>query len=330
VENKISVILGIVLLSISFPLAFADTSVDIPAGTSVPGCEETNSCWSPADITINVGDTVEWVNIDTAAHTVTGGSPANGVSGVFDSGLVMGGATYSFKFDNVGNYDYFCMVHPWMIGEIVVNAAMVPLKKPVLKYDLSPSTIYAGESIKFDASESYDPDGRIVKYQWWFGDGKTETGSIVYHSYPAEVHTNGVLQITDNDGQITKENISIKVLKREPTPEPEPEPTCGAGTELVNGVCVAIGNADTNTPSGGGTSAGYEWIAIGVVGAAIVGVIGFVLKNKKTSKPATVTTSITESPKQSTDDTQGRTCNVCSTHIPQGVNVCPSCGDTYS
>ncbi|MFB5625014.1 MAG: copper-binding protein, partial [Nitrosopumilus sp.] len=41
-------------------------TVDIPVGTSVPGCEESNSCYSPANITINVGDTVEWINIDTA------------------------------------------------------------------------------------------------------------------------------------------------------------------------------------------------------------------------------------------------------------------------
>ena len=38
-------------------------TVDAPAGTSVPGCEETNSCFTPADITINAGDTVEWNNI---------------------------------------------------------------------------------------------------------------------------------------------------------------------------------------------------------------------------------------------------------------------------
>ena len=95
--------------------------VEIPAGTSVPGCEETNSCWSPADITINAGDTVHWMNVDTAAHTVTGGSPADGPSGVFDSSLVMIDATYEFTFDDAGSYDYFCMVHPWMIGSVTVN-----------------------------------------------------------------------------------------------------------------------------------------------------------------------------------------------------------------
>ena len=53
-------------------------SVEIPVGTSVPGCEETDSCFLPANITINAGDTVEWPNVDTAAHTVTSGSPADG------------------------------------------------------------------------------------------------------------------------------------------------------------------------------------------------------------------------------------------------------------
>ena len=95
--------------------------VEIPIGTSVPGCEETNECWSPADITINAGDTVHWMNVDTAAHTVTGGSPADGPSGVFDSSLVMADAVYAFTFDDAGSYDYFCMVHPWMVGSITVN-----------------------------------------------------------------------------------------------------------------------------------------------------------------------------------------------------------------
>jgi len=95
--------------------------VEIPIGTAVPGCEETNECWSPADITINAGDTVHWMNVDTAAHTVTGGSPADGPSGVFDSSLVMADATYEFTFDEAGSYDYFCMVHPWMVGSISVN-----------------------------------------------------------------------------------------------------------------------------------------------------------------------------------------------------------------
>jgi len=95
--------------------------VELPVGTSVPGCEETNECFTPADISINVGDTVHWMNIDTVAHTVTGGSPANGPSGVFDSSLLMADAAFAYTFDETGSYDYFCMVHPWMTGSISVN-----------------------------------------------------------------------------------------------------------------------------------------------------------------------------------------------------------------
>lgn len=96
-------------------------SVKIPKGTASPGCETSNACFSPASLTINAGDTVEWPNVDTAAHTVTSGSPANGPSGVFDSSLIMGGASFENTFDEAGSYDYFCMVHPWMVGNIQVN-----------------------------------------------------------------------------------------------------------------------------------------------------------------------------------------------------------------
>ncbi|BDQ30622.1 MAG: hypothetical protein K5798_10695 [Nitrosopumilus sp.] len=96
-------------------------TVNIPVGTSVPGCEESNTCFTPANITINAGDTVNWVNTDSAAHTVTGGSPADGPSGVFDSSLIMAGAEFAFTFNDSGNYDYFCMVHPWMVGSVSVN-----------------------------------------------------------------------------------------------------------------------------------------------------------------------------------------------------------------
>ena len=96
-------------------------SVDIPSGTAVPGCEETDECYLPPSVTINAGDTVEWINSDTAAHTVTGGSPAEGPSGVFDSSLILGGAIYSNTFNDAGNFKYFCMVHPWMVGNVQVN-----------------------------------------------------------------------------------------------------------------------------------------------------------------------------------------------------------------
>jgi len=95
--------------------------ISIPSGTSVPGCEETNACYIPATVSINVGDTVSWSNDDTAAHTVTSGSALTGPSLVFDSSLLIAGGTFEHTFDSSGTEDYYCMVHPWMTGFVKVS-----------------------------------------------------------------------------------------------------------------------------------------------------------------------------------------------------------------
>lgn len=96
-------------------------TVEIPAGASAPGCDESNECYLPSSLQIGVGDTVIWNNSDTAAHTVTSGSMPDGPSGVFDSSLFMSGNTFEFTFDDAGEYPYFCMVHPWMTGNVSVG-----------------------------------------------------------------------------------------------------------------------------------------------------------------------------------------------------------------
>jgi len=95
--------------------------VSMPTGTSVPGCEETDACFIPSSVSISAGSTVVWMNDDTAVHTVTSGSTTDGPDGVFDSSLVMGGASFEVTFDDAGSYDYFCMVHPWMTGIVNVS-----------------------------------------------------------------------------------------------------------------------------------------------------------------------------------------------------------------
>ncbi|MCV0411353.1 plastocyanin/azurin family copper-binding protein [Nitrosopumilus sp.] len=95
--------------------------VSIPPETSVPGCEESNTCFLPAVATLSTGGEVIWTNHDDIPHTITSGNPQNGPDGLFDSGLMMPGDTYSLTFDLVFEYDYFCLVHPWMQGSIVVT-----------------------------------------------------------------------------------------------------------------------------------------------------------------------------------------------------------------
>jgi len=95
--------------------------ISVPEGSGVPGCDETSECYIPAEVTVSVGETVTWSNDDTAAHTVTSGTPSDGPDGTFDSSLFMAETTFEHTFDEAGTYDYFCMVHPWMIGTVQVN-----------------------------------------------------------------------------------------------------------------------------------------------------------------------------------------------------------------
>jgi len=109
------------------PSAFAahgeggmSATVENAAGSSTPGCEP--DCFIPSTVVITVGGTVTWENTDTAAHTSSSGTPTDGPDGVFDSSLIMAGGSYSHTFDTAGTFDYFCMVHPWMEGTVIVEA----------------------------------------------------------------------------------------------------------------------------------------------------------------------------------------------------------------
>ena len=95
--------------------------VSIPSGSSSPGCEQTKNCFVLSSVSIKKGDTVSWANTDSAAHTVTSGSPADGPNGMFDSSLLMGGKSFEHTFDSARSYDYYCMVHPWMTGNVQVS-----------------------------------------------------------------------------------------------------------------------------------------------------------------------------------------------------------------
>jgi len=85
----------------------------------------------PNRVLLTVGDEVTWSNDDSAAHTVTAGSATDGPSGVFDSSLFMAGTTFSHKFDLNGEFPYFCMVHPWMQGVVLVGDVMAKDPTPI-------------------------------------------------------------------------------------------------------------------------------------------------------------------------------------------------------
>ena len=116
------------LIAIS-PSAFAEhgeggmsATVTNSPGSSTPGCENTDNCFIPSTVVITAGGTVTWENTDNAAHTTTSGSPSDGPDDVWDSSLMMVNGSYSVTLDDEGTYPYFCMVHPWMQGTVIVEA----------------------------------------------------------------------------------------------------------------------------------------------------------------------------------------------------------------
>ncbi len=110
-----------VIVNTPKPASVNTTTVKVSSGSGAPGCETSYSCYEPYSISIKTGNTVTWRNVDSAAHTVTSGTPDSGVSGIFDSSLFVAGSSYSYQFNNSGTFHYFCMVHPWMQGEVLVS-----------------------------------------------------------------------------------------------------------------------------------------------------------------------------------------------------------------
>lgn len=71
-------------------------------------------------IEVSVGTTVTWTNADSTRHTVTSGADDTD-DGTFDSDDIEAGSTFSYTFDEVGEFAYFCDIHPTMTGVVVVT-----------------------------------------------------------------------------------------------------------------------------------------------------------------------------------------------------------------
>ncbi|MFB5646363.1 MAG: plastocyanin/azurin family copper-binding protein [Nitrosopumilaceae archaeon] len=95
-------------------------TVTMPTKSSRPGCDETNDCYIPSQISIQTGESVTWLNEDAAFHSVTSGTYEN-PNGMFDSGHLDPNESFTVNFDESGTYDYHCTLHPWMKGIVVVN-----------------------------------------------------------------------------------------------------------------------------------------------------------------------------------------------------------------
>jgi len=96
------------------------SDVVMPTKVSRPGCEDIDRCYVPSLIVVEKGKQVTWVNEDSAFHSVTSGS-YDSPTDIFDSGYLDPYESYSITFDETGTFDYFCTLHPWMKGQVLVE-----------------------------------------------------------------------------------------------------------------------------------------------------------------------------------------------------------------
>ena len=187
-----------ILSSISY--AYADEFfVDIPFGAYNPELNTPAEVWyDPPVMSITTGDTIIWYNDDKEGHTVTSGEGSGRYGWMsdnfgksndyFDSGRFMPGESWSFTFDDSGTFSYYCTIHPWMEGVIVVekeipdyphDATGKKLTFPLLQYtpdraievDLAwdPPVIKTHEKIQF-VYQFYDPqtNSNLAKMKYNF------------------------------------------------------------------------------------------------------------------------------------------------------------------
>jgi len=121
----------------------SEITIERASGSGVPGCEdEPEGCFIPSVASVSLGGVVIMKNTDSAAHTFTAGTPSDGPSDVFESNLLIAGSSYEWTSDTEGVIPYFCMVHPWMQGIILVGEGTAPPRpdpKPDTRIDLDVS-----------------------------------------------------------------------------------------------------------------------------------------------------------------------------------------------
>lgn len=110
--------------SVSSAFAQADSELGRYAINMPPGAYDQNApiFYDPQAPAIPVGTTVVWFNSDpNQIHTVTSGTPEANPGSLFDSGFMNAGDFFQHTFNDAGTFDYFCMVHPWMVGKVIVG-----------------------------------------------------------------------------------------------------------------------------------------------------------------------------------------------------------------
>jgi len=171
----------------------------------------------------------------------------------FGDGNTGSGVTVSHSYVDDGEYLVTLrVVDNWGAAASKKASITVKNRPPVADLVASVAILDKKETVTFDASPSYDPDGTIVSYSWDFGDRNTATGVSVSHSYPNSGAYTVTLTVTDNDGATDTTTIAKTVRNKSPVAIF----TESAETVYVDDTII-FNAADSYDPDG--TIVSYSW-----------------------------------------------------------------------
>lgn len=127
--TSIIILLGIISACMSGVLPTMFNSVSAQEGgivevSIVSGASTlTDTAFDPNPVNVKVGDTVKWTNNDNVPHTVIEGSPSTTgeAEGGFASDIFSPGMTFEHTFNQTGTFEYYCSLHPGMVGTVIVS-----------------------------------------------------------------------------------------------------------------------------------------------------------------------------------------------------------------
>ncbi|HKU32345.1 MAG TPA: plastocyanin/azurin family copper-binding protein [Candidatus Nitrosotalea sp.] len=206
--NKVLLIIPIITVMILILGGFNQSAsaenktVIIPDGAANPNFDTPTVEWfSPSVVTVQTGDTIKWINKDKEIHNITSGKGISRIEftttthvgtpdSLFQSGSFSPGQSWSYTFTKAGIYHYFCSIHPWMNGAVVVNEQIPSVAtdasgQQIIKWPIEEKTLDG----LYEADLSWEPHiiltNEKITLIYQFYDGIT--GRLIESGVPYEL-----------------------------------------------------------------------------------------------------------------------------------------------
>jgi len=201
------------------PAAFADPHGIETADNDLvqPGCLDTEvGCYTPNTLTVDVGHIITMTNADEiGVHTFTSGTVdgfAASPDGTFDSGIINAGDSWDYSADTVGEFPYYCTLHVWMQGTLIVQEAAAEeemVMEEELMVDISTGTAGAGEMLSIDITFTTISGDSVEHVN--YDITATQNGEVVLNDMGVHDHDGVMNHMTSALSEAASDDAPVKV-----------------------------------------------------------------------------------------------------------------------